>query len=204
MTSPTIADRINAMLLRTDGRDKLMKSLGGAARVVFAYTTVPAHEQLYKSMSETRSIARMCLWVSSLQNIAALAQAPLSASNATAVLRQLMDVAFIALDNVSYLAKYGMLKLDRALVVRRSIVFLLCGFVIAALSDIAALAQLPRCESRARRVRCVSLLKNACDVLASLNNSKLISSLDLSHKSLGALGCVAGGISAIDVWQSTA
>ena len=57
------------LLSKTEGRDKLLKFLGGLMRVVATYTKAAQHAKMASQVSETRTMLRFVLWINNLRKI---------------------------------------------------------------------------------------------------------------------------------------
>lgn len=202
------ATRVINLMARTEGRDKAVKALGGLSRILFSFNGNKKTEQLAASMSEGRTLMRLLLWVTNVQKM----QAILSSGGVTSiqyleVVRIFLDFVFCVHDNLAYLTKYKILNgTPRETLAYRGLVGMMWGFLAACVMDILALAKMRKevgGDESAYRKRKLMLVRNTCDLLASLAQVGYIKSFSLGHRGLGVLALISGAIATKENWDST-
>lgn len=213
-------DVLIALLAKTDGRDKLLKAAAGVARMLFHFTNAKQHETLFKSISDGRSLMRLVLWTSNVDRMV-MAGSPKDCDTWLTFLRTLFDALFCVCDNVVYFGKPGVLALkDVNGWVLRGTRFMFFGFILAVVLDLLALskaagvapsdatpdevATFQKKASAEITKRRLMLVRNTCDLIASMNASALIPGLQLSHLVIGFCAFTSGAIASCENLEATA
>ena len=202
-------ERPIALLATTAGRDKLLKAAGGATRVLFQYTENKSHGAVTKGISEARSLMRLAGWTQNIQKLRAMwaKRDSLPFQEKLMALRVLLDMGYCVLDNMQYFKKYNLLPLvsmEHAKIVHRSILFMFWGFLTAAIIDVLTfmnMAPVDRITNGPARLG--MLVRNSCDCLAALSNSKLLPAAQFSQTTVGVLALISGLISTKENWDAT-
>jgi hypothetical protein len=170
-------DNFSSLCNLTDGRDKIYKALGGAAKVLGSVPNPHAKKfaALSKAIGDGRSLMRMGKWTSNISKIEAQASkaGSLTTKQMVEIARVLGDFGYVVGDNVTYLAKFGLFGpnvLPKS-VAAQSKVFQFYGFVCAIILDVYNLIKEQTAEVvNTKKVRecIISLIKNTCDFLACL------------------------------------
>jgi len=170
-------DNFSSLCNLTDGRDKIYKTLGGAAKILGSVPNPHAKKfaALSKAIGDGRSLMRMGKWTSNISKIEGQASkaGSLGAKQIVEIARVLGDFGYVVGDNVQYLAKFGLFgpNIVSKNVAAQSKVFQFYGFIFAVALDIYNLIKEQTAEVvNKKKVRdcIISLFKNICDFLACL------------------------------------
>ena len=207
------------LLAQTDGRDKIYKTLQNLVKIAAAQSSDKAQAKkfntLAKSLGEGRSLMRMAKWTTNYNKLVEYSKkaSTLTSRQIVEILRVIGDFGYILGDNLSYLAKYGVLPFNASTTAKNSKIFQFWGFFFATLLDVWAMITLrakaasgmdeATYAKEAKALR-LSLVKNFCDLLVTLNAVGYASAFyKPSGTALGVFGATSGAIATYNNWKKT-
>jgi hypothetical protein len=207
-------DKLVKLLAQTDGRDKMLKTVQGAAKVLAFYAGTKAEtkkwDNLSKSIGEGRSIMRFGKFTSNIQKIQVILAKAGGGSGLTQkqiieILRILGDFGYVVGDNLTYFSKYKMLPLDPKVTAANAKLAQFWGFICALLLDVLAIVSLDTTKpsyAADRQSATLTLVKDTADTLAVWASVGYLSSVYHPNAAFtGACTALSGSIATYTNWK---
>lgn len=201
----------------TDGRDKIYKTFAGLTKALGAIPTAPnakAMAKVSKAIGDGRSLMRMGKFTSNIVKINAYSDkvAKLTPTQMVEIARILGDFGYVVGDNITYLAKYGVISVNGAVATKYGKIAQFWGFVCALVLDILKLSKAFGAKHKdaksaaAFKTAVLNLIKDTADTLAVLAAVGYAKRFGYSPSGVFVGGCsfVSGSIATYANWNTHA
>lgn len=209
-------DTAVVFLGKSEGREKLFKLVSNLSKVAFSYTGDKKYMAFAKACSQGRSILRLAWYFEQLVAIrdillAAGKKGGFDRVMLLSILRNIFEIGFIVLDNMIVFTRWMLLnpKDKGAAWGRASSLSLFIAYCMSLCIDITRLCQLDSKKVGGAgeyhalwRKYLIDVARHGCDAVASLQNSQLVPSLNLSVGTLGVMQAFSAYIAVSTQWDA--